>query len=450
MPVDEMTTAQDSFTEGFHAFRSTARGALLADLRRSAFDRFAELGVPTRRHEDWKYTNLAPLTKMSFVGADQVDAAVDPDAIAPHLLEESVADRLVFVNGRFSTALSTLREDTSGVRVQTLGAALETDPEAVASRLNALVSLEDNAMAALNTAFFEDGLFIHAPASANRDRPVHVVHIATSDAAPVNAHPRCLVVAEEGARVRFAETFLSIGDAPTLLNSVTEIDAAERAVVEHYKIDSAGDDQRHIANLSIRQAGQTDVDSGLVILGGATIRNNIHVLMNGEKGTCDLSGLGVLSGTDHADNHLRIEHASPDCYSREYFKGVLEEKARNVFTGRIFVHRAAQKTDAEQSSRNLLLSPDAQADARPQLEIFADDVRCTHGATTGQIDEESIFYLQARGIPRRIARNLLILAFAGEVLDEIDLEPLRNCLRTLALGRLEAGLESAASVRGLD
>ncbi len=418
-----------------------ADGAMAA-VRRSAMDRFVEMGFPTMRQEDWRFTNPAPIAKTPFTLAARDGATIDADALAEHILD-SAWPRLVFVNGYFSVGLSSLDDLPGSIRVGSLAAIPGGQARAIEAHLARHADYQADPFIALNTAFNADGAVVEVPAGVVCDRPVHVLYISVPGAEPQVSHPRGLIIAEPGSQVTVIETYLGIespsGTGVYFTNGVSEIVAGDNAAVDHYKVIREGQEAYHVGTTHIRLARDTSVSSHAVTLGGALVRNNVTTVLDGQGAHCTLNGLYVMRDHSHVDNHLLVEHVSPHCDSRQFYKGILDGHARAVFTGRINVHKDAQKTDAKQTNMNLLLSEHAQVDTKPQLEIFADDVKCTHGATIGQIDEHAIFYLQSRGIDEATARGVLVFAFAGESLQRVRPEPLRQRLQDVLYDLLPQG-----------
>lgn len=410
----------------------------LADMRREAFDRFHELGWPTTRSEAWRYTNLKPLTTADLSMAPST--SVDESVIEPYLIEDAQVHRIVFVNGRFDDGLSDIGQLPKGVTVGHLADAIEGNATAVLGHLGSTFDWKADALDALNTAFIEDGLYIHVPANTELDQPVHVLHVTVSDpAVTVVTHPRTLIVVEDGSRATCIESCFGTGDAMCLVNPVTEIIAGHGAHVDHYREVREGEQTWHLGSLGVTQGNDGQVNSCCLALEGKVIRNAMTGTLEGTDAMANLRGLAWGTGDRHIDNFLRVNHMKPDCNSREYFKHILDDASTASFTGRIYVEQDAQKTDAVQTNRNLLLNEKAKVYTRPQLEIFADDVKCTHGATIGRLDEDARFYLEARGIGREAANSLLIFAFANEVIEDIAFEPLRSRLETILLDRLPDG-----------
>lgn len=417
-------------------------GAFLTPLRLAAFSRFTELGFPAVDDEEWRYTNVAAIRRRTFDAIAPSSAGLSRAALSPFVASDDEI-RLVLVNGRFSRDLSVLNDLPKGVTVASLSEALTDSATLVEPHLARYVEFDQRPFAALNTAFFHDGAFVHISRGVRLEKPIHVLHVTTPAADGAMLSPRVLIVAEENSEACVIESYAGAGESVHLTNAVTELIAGDNAVLAHHKVQREPLGAYHVGLLRLQTGRDTNLTSHSIAFGGAIARNDIHAVMNGSGGDCHMNGLFVGAGSQHIDHHLRVEHAKPHCDSREYFKGILDGQAHGVFTGRIVVHKDAQKTDAKQTNMNLLLSEEAQIDTKPQLEIFADDVKCTHGATIGQIDSDAMFYLRSRGVPESRARSLMVFAFASESLAEIKNEPLRAQLRRLLLERLpdSAGLE---------
>ncbi len=404
-------------------------------LRRDALERFARAGIPTRRDEEWKYTSLTALENASLTPARADDARAFTAATVDGLAFDGLdAHRLVFVNGRYVPSLSCLGELPAGATLATLGEALADAPAV----LEPFLAPAPNAtvFADLNTAFMTDGLCLQLARGTVVERPIHLVFIATG--AGLAIHPRNLIVAAAGARATIIEHYAG-GDAGYFTNALTQIAAADEASIEHYKLQEEGAHGLHIGGIHAAQARASRFTSHSIALGGALARTDITTSFDAEGCEATLDGLYVVAGRQHVDHHTRIDHAKPHGTSREHYRGVLDGNARGVFNGKVIVHPGAQKTDARQTNHNLLLSKAAEVDTKPQLEIYADDVKCSHGATVGQLDAAQLFYLRSRGIDAAVARSLLTHAFAREVIERIRLAPVRERLARLLFGRLPQG-----------
>ena len=402
----------------------------LKDLREGGIARFHDLGFPNMKQEAWRFTSVAPIAEGSFELAKTPAKIPTLDDIRPFLLFES-GYRLVFVDGFFQRSLSTPFLDD----VQSLSHVLTHRPDLVREHLGKYLATEDRPFSALNTAFVSDGAFVHVPAKATIAEPIQLLFLSTG-AKPVVTHPRNLVVIEREARASIVETYASLGSGPYWTNSVTEIAVGDAGRVDYHRVQREHVGSYHVASTQTHQGRDSTVNFHTVAFGAALARHDIGAVMAGPGGTLILNGLYLLAGTQHADHHTTIDHAADHCESHEYFNGVLDGKSRGVFTGRIIVRPGAQKTDSKQTNNNLLLSPDAHADSQPQLEIYADDVKCTHGSTVGPLDPRALFYLRSRGVGEREARRLLTYGFAAEILGRMAVAPLRAQLDAIVRGRL--------------
>ncbi len=410
----------------------------VAAARKAAMSRFTELGFPTLQDEDWRFTNLAPLVKLPFRPQFALPTeGLTRDILEPLAFAGGNGPRLVFVNGHFAPELSTVTSLPDGVIVSSLAAALAKEPELLRKHLFRVAKTEANAFAALNTAFFQDGLFIYVPAGQVVSEPVQAVYVSTAKENGGTAHPRNLIVAEANSQLTFLENYVSATTAAHFTNAVTELVAGDNAQIEHVKYQNEGLQAFHLAALQSDLGRNSRVAMHSFALGARLSRNNIDTYLGGEGLECMLNGLYVTRDDQLADHHMVVEHAQPHCDSHEYFNGILADRSKGVFHGRILVQPGAQKTDAKQTNKNLLLSDDATVDTKPQLEIYADDVKCTHGATIGQLNEESIFYLRSRGIGLETARRMLIHAFAGEIIERIRHPAVREELDQIIWDRLE-------------
>lgn len=434
-------TGKDAWLAEFELFEAGA-GKLqdwLRPVRKAAIASFAEQGFPTLRHEEWRFTNIAPIVSTVFERATGDGASVERSELSAYRFGETDANLYVIINGRFDAVLSARGARTDGVTVCSLAQAMSSHRQQVESHLGRHASVRDNAFAALNTAFSEDGIFVHVPRNTVSKEPIHLLFVTTPAADAVVTHPRVLVVAEENSQATIIETYAGLGETKYLTNTVAEFVLGENAIVDHYKIERESDAAFHMATRQMQLARSSNMSSHTLSFGGGLVRNDVGAHFGGEGGNCMLNGLYVQRGEQHVDNHLRVDHAKPHCNSWEYYKGILDDESRAVFTGRIIVREGAQKTDAKQSNANLLLSNNALVDTKPQLEILADDVKCTHGATVGQLNDEAIFYLRTRGVSQDAARSLLIYAFAGESIGQIRVAPLRDRLQELLAARLAHG-----------
>ena len=438
--MNPMMKETEPHLEKFRRFETeTKQPAWLFPLRKAGMACFADLGFPTLQDEDWRFTNVAPIAKLPFrpvlKAATQVPAV---ETVGRLTFGGIAATRLVFVDGHFVPELSAAASPAAGVTITSLAGALAADSPGVRDHLGRLSGEEAAAFAALNTAFFQDGAFIRVPAGAAVVAPIHLLYISSGAEAGATSHPRNLVLLDAGGRATVLESYVSLADAPSFTNAVTELALGDQAVLEHVKFQDESASAFHVAAIHSRLGRGANLVAHSISTGARLSRNNLRTCLAGEGGECVLNGLYVTHGDQLADHHMVVEHAQPRCNSHEYYNGILDGRSKGVFHGRIHVHSGAQKTDAKQTNKNLLLSEDATVDTKPQLEIYADDVKCTHGATIGQLNDESIFYLRARGIGLERARRMLIHAFAGEIIDRIRFAPARQELNQLVWGRLEA------------
>jgi Fe-S cluster assembly protein SufD len=436
----------EPFLKKFRRFESGPQlPAWLLPLRKAGMARFAELGFPTVHDEDWRFTNVAPLAKLPFEPmAEPTDDAAAGAALEKYVFKDLPGSRLVFVNGHFQAALSAVGRLPDGVKVTNLAAALATDSAFLEQQFGRFALADGNSFAALNQAFFIDGGFVHIPAGRMVEEPIQLIFVSTARHSGDTIQPRNLIVAGAGSQVTVIESYLSADRAAYFTNAVTEIVAGDNAVLEHVKFQDEAPDAFHLATIAGNLGRTSKVNVHSFALGAKLSRNNIRANLAGEGLECILNGLYLTRGEQLADHHMIVEHAQPHCASHEYFNGILDDKSKGVFHGRIYVHPAAQKTDAKQTNKNLLLSDDATADTKPQLEIYADDVKCTHGATVGQLNDESIFYLRSRGLSKDTARRMLIHAFAGEIIARVKHDAVREQLNKVVWDRLEANPHLAA------
>jgi len=406
----------------FAANGASGAPAWLKELRDGAIARFDALGFPTTKQEAWRFTSVAALTETPFELAHPADRIPRLADIQPFLL--GAGPRLVFVNGFLVRSLSTPVSD--GFRFDGLAQALVDTPELVRQHLGGYAAFAERPFAALNTAFVRDGAFVHVPARVTIDEPMQLLFLTTpGDGARLVTHPRNLIVLEREARAAVVETYATLGDGVYWTNAVTEVVVGDGARVDCYRIQRESDRAYHVAVTDVHQGRDSTANVHTVSFGAALARHDLRGTLAGTGGYLILNGLYVLAGEQHADHHTAIDHAAPHCESHEYFNGVLDDRSRGVFNGRIIVRPGAQKTDSKQTNNNLLLSRDAHADSQPQLEIYADDVKCTHGSTVGPLDPKALFYLESRGIGEVEARRLMTYGFAAEILNRMDIAPLR-------------------------
>jgi Fe-S cluster assembly protein SufD len=408
------------------AAREGTGPAWLRALRLRGLEAFTAQGFPTTRDEEWRFTPIAPIAETAFVAPELLD--VRPDELDAFRFGDAVAAELVFVNGTFVPALSQTDGLQPGLEIGSLAHIVADHPEALSQVLGTLAGVEGAPFTALNTAFVEDGAVIRVRRGAVIEQPVHVLFYSTVSGAPSASHPRLFVAAEERSQLRLVETYAGPGGQVYFTNAVSEFVVDDGAVVDHYRVQVESTAAFHVGRQQVRTGRDTTFVSHNLVLGGALVRNDIGAVLRGIGGDTTLNGLYVGAGAQLLDTHTTIDHAQPHNGSHELYKGILGGAARGVFNGKIIVRPDAQKTDAKQTNKALLLSGDAQVNTKPQLEIFADDVKCTHGATVGQLDPDMLFYLRARGIGIDEARSLLIRAFVGDVTARVKFAPLRERL----------------------
>ena len=422
------TAEKNIHVAAFQRFESELAGSgpsWLEPLRKHGMARFSALGFPTTRDEEWKFTSVDPIARTPFRPARAPAGGLGPAAVDRLIPALPDAHRLVFVNGSFAKELSSSKALPGGARAMSLAAALAEEPDLVRAVLARRARHEDRAFTALNTAFIRDGAYVRIPDGAILPEPIHIVFISLPGAEPEASHPRNVILAGRSSQASVIETYVSGGRGITFTNVVTEVHCGENAVLDHTKVEREAPGSFHIATTAALVERSGNYVFRNFSLGGSIVRNDIDVVLDGEGIECHLDGLYLGTGDKLVDNHTRIEHAKPHCDSREVYKGILGDSARAVFNGKIHVRQDAQKTDAKQQNKNLLLSGDAVVDTKPELEIFADDVKCTHGATVGQLDDLAMFYLRSRGLDIDSARNILIHAFASDVISRVKVEPLR-------------------------
>jgi Fe-S cluster assembly protein SufD len=433
---------QDLYLSSFERFEKEVVGdgqAWTQPLRREALARFAELGFPTTRLEEWKYTNVAPLARIPFRLAADAGRGLTAAALAAAAPVATPGPQLVFVNGRYAPELSTAGALPDGVRLESLAAALADGPAGVEAHLARYASYADQAFVALNTAFMQDGAVLYVPRRTVVEAPIHLVFVAAPYGEAVMTHPRNLIVLDDEAQATIVESYCALQPDTYFTNAVTEIVLGHNARADHCKLEWESPRAFHIATIQAQLARHARFVSHSISVGGALVRNDLNVALDGEGAETVLNGLYMVRGEQHVDNHTRIDHVKPYGTSRELYKGVLDGKARGVFNGKIIVHKHAQKTDASQTNKNLLLSADASIDTKPQLEIFNNDVKCYHGSTIGRLEANALFYLRARGLDLEAARSLLTYAFASEIIGRIAVEPVRTALDDYVLNWLPRG-----------
>ena len=394
-------------------------------LRACGRESFERQGFPTPRLEDWMYTSVAPIVQGGFRPARPTDVLLGAEDALRHTFGDDWSALLVFVNGRYVGALSRREALPEGLTVMPLGEALALGRPGALERLGTIAGVEASGFAALNAAFFSDGAYVEIARGAAVEKPVHVLHLAHAPLSPLTIQPRNLFVVEAGANACIVENYSNVGEHAYFRNAVTEIALGENAHLEHYRLGRESDAGFHVSWTEVKQARYSSFSQHSITTGGRIVRNDLNVVQAGDSCQTTLYGLYLAQGSQHVDNHTAVDHASPHGTSVEYYRGVLDGQARGVFNGKVIVRPGAIKTDAAQTNHNLLLTEDALIDTKPQLEIFNNDVKCSHGATVGQLDPHALFYVRSRGLSEKAARSLLTFGFASDVVGRIKIEPLR-------------------------
>ena len=430
-----MNTATSFEAQASAAAAADAPGSLKA-LREAGAAAFATLGFPTTRNEDWHYTNVSAIASTEFVPAVEKPVATlpDPAALAPFTFG-GTWPLIVFLNGRFSSALSQLDALPDGIRVMDLATAATQEPELIARHLGAYAKADRDGFTALNASFAGEGTVIHVAKEMVVETPVHILHVIDATGAGIMSHPRHLLIAERHSKATVVESYVALADVPYFTNTVVEAAVDNGATLQLVRIQQEARAAQHIGTVEAHQARDSHFLTFTFQTGASLSRSNVFTVLDGEGCGCTLNGLYMLDGQQHGDHQTRVEHVKENCFSREVYKGLLDGRSHGVFNGKVYVHPEAQKTDGKQTNQTLLLSETAQIDTKPQLEIFADDVKCTHGATVGRMDATSLFYLKSRGVSAQLAKQLLMYAFAADVLETIENPVIVEALEQLTVQR---------------
>lgn len=429
-----IATEIETYQEQHAALEPESVPEWLVDLRQRGIDAFTRLGLPTRRQEDWRFTNISPLSTQPYALASTAELGTASDQVHALVQQASLDEefhRLVFVNGSYCEERSCIHDAAPGVVTSNLANMVADRSNSRPQQLASQLSFDDSAFVALNTAFLSDGAFIEIPDNVKLDRPVHLIFLSIGNERQVS-HPRNQIRLGKNSTAHVIESHFGQGDA-YFTNTVTQVTLDEEARLDHFKLQQEQIGALHIATTDVGQKGSSDFRSHYFSFGASLARNEVNCLLDGEHIETTLNGLYMPKGDQLMDCRTRIDHAKPNCNSHELYKGILDDKAKGVFNGKIFVRQDAQKTDAKQSNQALLLSDDAVVNTKPQLEIYADDVRCTHGATIGELEEDALYYLRARGIPADLAKQILIFAFANDVVQGVELPAVRRHLESILL-----------------
>ena len=425
--------------EKFNQLQAIDPDNLLTDVRREGFKNFNKKGLPTFKNEEWKYTSVSDLFKKEYhLTEDEVNTGISKSQVDEIRLPGfENANELVFANGKFVPELSTIRSSKEQLVILPLEeAANGIYKDAVKEHLGKSALFINDAIHALNTSFIYGGVFIYAVKGQIIENPVYLYHISDATENHILSQPRSLVFADRSSKLQLVERYKTIGSMDSFTNEVVEIVVKDNAILEYYKIQNDGANGSHVGTTHIRQIGKSYAHTVIVSLDGGMIRNNTNIIMEAAGNEAHMYGLYLLKGNSHVDNHTLVDNRMPNCFSNELYKGVMDERSTGVFSGKIFVRPDAQKTNAYQTNNNILLSDNATVNTKPQLEIFADDVKCSHGCTVGRLDEEALFYLRARGISKEHAQAMLLKAFAESIIEQIKIEPLKDYAEQLIVDRL--------------
>lgn len=432
----------EKYVSDFHVFENNGAGhdpAWLKSLRLAALGKFTELGFPTIKQEDWRFTNILPLTKTHFHRAlKRGSPSVHLDGLRKYIIEGSSKSILVFVDGHYSQVLSNVSGLPKELVAGGLADAFAAHGDIVREHLGKHIPLQSHPFAALNSAFIHDGAFVYVPEGTITSSPIQMLFVSAGESdGHTAAYPRNLIIVEKNATATFIESYVSLSEDVYFTNTVSEIFVGKESAVDFVKIQRESEQAFHVGTMQVEQGSRSRFTGFSLALGASIARNDINIAVNGEQCETMLDGLYLTANEQLVDHHTFIDHTEPNCSSREIFKGIITGSARSVFNGKIFVRRKAQKTDSKQTNKNLLLSDKATVDTKPQLEIFADDVKCTHGATVGGLDAASLFYVKSRGISEEAGRALLTVGFAGEATNYINDEAVRKHVDSLVIERLQ-------------
>jgi Fe-S cluster assembly protein SufD len=431
--MNKTVDIKDWYLSNFGEFEKRLNGgkeSFIHTKRKEALSNFSRLEFPTIKDEEWKYTSIAPLLKHNFVPSYE-KKIISKEFIKSLLFSEMDHSLIVFINGRYSAEHSDLLNLPKGVIVGSIAEEMKKNDAVLQKHFGKYADYQNHIFTALSTAYTDDGVFIYVPTGKIVEEPIHIIFIAASDDEKILVQPRNLFVAGKSSQITIIEHYVSADEGIHFTNAVTEIVAEENAVVDHIKLQEESKKAFHIARMEVDQERNSNFASHLISTGADLSRNEFNARFNDEGGECTLNGLFMIDGTQLFDAHTLMDHAKPHCNSHEHYKGILDEKSRGVFNGKVIVRQDAQKTNAFQENNNILLSNEALVNTKPQLEIFADDVKCSHGATIGQMDEDAKFYLESRGISEETSKSILLHAFASDVITSIKIESIRNYIEEI-------------------
>jgi len=426
----------DNYAADFTELQSIRKNDWFSKHRKSAFNFFKESGFPNTKNEDWKYTDTKPITKNIFSNISNTNIVARDNEVNEIIFKDLECINLVFINGAYSEEYSDIKNISDKVIIKNMANALVNDENLLKEHLTQHIDQDSSSFTALNTAFIQDGIYINIPENIDIERPININYISMDGSNAFATHPRNLILMGENSNATIIENYVGNGDSNYFTNSVTETFLSQGAILKHYKIQQESFNAFHIGSLNTSLSKDSRFESHSVSIGGALVRNNINANLNGEGAEIIMNGLYMTDNAQHVDNHTHVNHLKPHTHSHQNYRGVLNGKSRGVFNGKVVVHPKAQKIEAYQNNANLLLSDDSEIDTKPELEIYADDVKCTHGATVGQLDDDMLFYLRSRAVDEQTARSLLTYAFADEVLNEINFKEIKNKLEQLVISRL--------------
>jgi Fe-S cluster assembly protein SufD len=435
----ELTEIKKWYLSNFEKFENSLNGESnfpIHQLRKDALQNFSDLSFPTTKDEEWKYTSISPLLEHNFKQTFE-KPVIKKEQVKQFLFDELEHSLLVFVNGHYSNELSFIRDLPEGVEVENIASAMERDSPVVEKHFSKYADHKLHIFTALSTAFVKDGAFVFIPDNKIVTKPIHILFISNSNNEKIITQPRNLFVVGKNSQVTIIEHYVTIDEGIYFTNTVTEIVADENAVIDHIKFQEESKKSFHIARMEVDQERTSNFASHFISLGAVLSRNEFNARFNDEGGESTLNGLFIIDSSQHFDVHSLIDHAKPHCNSHEHYKGIMDGKSRGVFNGKVIVRKDAQKTNAFQENNNIILSNDALVNTKPQLEIFADDVKCSHGATIGQLDNEAKFYLKSRGIGDETARAILIHAFASDVIKSIKVKPVRDYVEKILIEKFD-------------
>ncbi len=436
MSQNHMDQNIQQYLNDFDQLGDDVKSGWFSEQRLSALNLFKETGFPHSRQENWKYTDTRPIAKETFTNISDQSVSIKSEDIDAVRFKDLDCHELVFINGVYSEEYSDISGLADNIVIESLATAIGKNSELLATHLAQYADSNVSPFTALNTAFIQNGTYINIPKNTIVDKPINILYLSKKSSLTFATHPRNLIVIGEHSEATLIESYIGLDDANYFTNAVSEVSLSASAILKHYKIQQESMNAYHIGNLNVMQGKDSRLESHSISLGGALVRNDIHGQLAAEGAEIVMNGLYMTSDKQHVDNHTRVDHLKPNTHSTENYRGVLNGKSRGVFNGKVVVHPQAQKIEAHQNNANLLLSDNAEIDTKPELEIYADDVKCSHGATVGQLDQDMMFYLRSRAIDEETARSLLTYAFAGEVIKDISFAPIKNRLEYLIVGQL--------------